>query len=1059
MRLSSRCLCPVLATALLLPALSHATVFYYPNNTGITIQDDANASPFPSLVSAAILPAGNAQVARVHIFGFTHTYPDDVDVYLMAPNGTWIILFSDAGGNTPVTGRNFAFSDIAAAALPDGDALTNGTYRPDPGTEPLGDVFPAEANRVTTLRELTTGGHAGSWGLYVRDDFGGDAGSITGWGIEFDTPPGRMTKSRQFHSATLLSSGKVLVAGGADATSTVLASTDLYDPVLGGWTAGAPMGTARVWGTATSLGNGHVLVAGGANGGALAQTEIYDSSANTWTPAANLNTARYRHSAVLLFDGRVLVCGGNAWTNGTSLPGCEIYTRNTGQWTPTGNLGTGRYNHTATVLPDGRVLVTGGYTTNAGNQPVATCEIYNPGTGLWTPTGSLPEARQSHTATLLHNGVVLVAGGNSNSGTLDTAAIFDPTSGSWTATGSLTHRRYDHTATLLPDNTVMVNGGSGSTTAMAFVEIYTPDTGLWTVPSGIAVGSRTAHTATLLQTGDVLLAGGGENDGLPRATADMVPFRPAVAWSSFNNVTLNTARQHHTATLLPDGKVLVAGGYTSADLSTLTNTAEIVDPVAGTITPTANAMAISRASHTATLLPKGDVLVVGGGTTAVDRYHPATRTWSAAAPYPDSITWHTATLLHDGRVLVAGGSGAERKCRIYDPNADTWTVTGDLIGIYRDHTATLLPDGRALVVGGVYNSNQAELFDPAANGGAGAWTATGSTTYQRFRHTATLLPSGKVLVVGGSNQTPDRQTAEVYDPQPGTWSTVAPPLYQRDSHRAVLLPDGRVWIQGGIDQIGRDKAEIYDPVRDTWTEVPVSVSGEGGLPYSTLTLLLDGNLLQTGGEFSTGFATVTSSYVSLLNRRFAPPERAPQVTPFHFLDSQRRLGLRGQRLIGLSEGSGGNGAQSSPGIPLLQFRRLDNEQITYLPLNPSGGIASISLTTAALNLTPGAYAITVFANAIPSDSRVRLYHGEPSIKLVRGPSNTWSALASNLEADTAYSIETTPDLGIPRSQGHRRPGTPGGPPADRPCWPTATCCWKACPAWPKPSSVKTLAPR
>ncbi len=1011
MRLLSRCLCPVLATALLLPALSHATVFYYVNNTGITIQDSANASPFPSLVSAPILPAGNAQVARVHLFGFTHTYPDDVDVYLMAPSGKWIVLFSDAGGNASVTGRNFAFSDIAAAALPDSDPLTNGTYRPDPGTEPGSNEFPAEANRVTTLRELTAGGHAGNWGLYVRDDFEGDFGSITGWGIEFDTPPGRMTKSRQFHSATLLSSGKVLVAGGVDATSTVLASTDLYDPVLGGWTAGAPMGTARAWGTATSLDNGRVLVAGGANNGALAQTEIHDPLANTWTPAANLNTARYRHCAVRLFDGRVLVCGGNAWTNGTSLPGCEIYTPNRGEWTTTGNLGTGRYNHTATVLPDGRVLVTGGYTTNAGNQPLATCEIYNPGTGLWTPTGSLPEARESHTATLLHNGVVLVAGGTSNSGSLDTAAIFDPANGSWTATGSLTHRRYNHTATLLPDNTVMVNGGSASsTTAMGFVEIYTPDTGLWTVRSGISLNSRTAHTATLLHTGDVLLAGGGENDGLPRATADMVPFRPAVAWSSFNNVTLNTARQHHTATLLPDGKVLVAGGYTSADLSTLTNTAEIVDPIAGTIAPTANAMAISRASHTATLLPKGDVLVVGGGTTAVDRYHPATRTWSSAAPYPYSIKWNTATLLQDGRVLVAGGSGATRKCRIYDPNTDAWTVSGDLIGSYSEHTATLLPDGRVLVVGGVHNPNQAEFFDPAANGGTGAWTATGSASFDRKDHTATLLPSGKVLVVG-SWTSPDRKTAEVYDPQTGTWSPVAAPLYDRTSHRAVLLPDGRVWIQGGLAQTGRDKAEIYDPVRDTWTEVPVSVSGVSGHPYCTLTLLLDGNLLQTGGEFSTVFATVTSSYVGLLNRRFAPPDRAPLVTPFHYLDNQRRLRLRGERLTGLSEASGGNGVQSSAGIPLVQLRRLDNEQITYLPPNPNGGIFSTAFNTAPLNLTPGTYAITVFANAIPSDARVRLYHGEPSIKLVRGPSNTWSALASNLEAETAYTIETTTNLG------------------------------------------------
>jgi Galactose oxidase, central domain len=136
----------------------------------------------------------------------------------------------------------------------------------------------------------------------------------------------------------------------------------------------------------------------------------------------------------------------------------------------TGSLATARAYHTATLLPNGKVLVAGGY----NNDYLASAELYDRASGIWTATGSLNTARRDHTATLLQNGQVLVAGGDTPGiGYLDSAELYDPATGTWTATGSMVNARTSHTATLLPSGQVLVAAGLGSgLRTLASAELY-----------------------------------------------------------------------------------------------------------------------------------------------------------------------------------------------------------------------------------------------------------------------------------------------------------------------------------------------------------------------------------------------------------------------------------------------------------------------------------------------------------------------------------------------------------------------------------------------------------
>jgi galactose oxidase-like protein/Kelch motif protein len=331
----------------------------------------------------------------------------------------------------------------------------------------------------------------------------------------------------------------------------------------------------------------------------------------SWGATGNLNTPRYGHTATLLANGKVVVAGGLARTLAqlSVTDSAELYDPGTGTWSRTGNLNTGRVGHTATLLPNGKVLVAGGHDRLAPPFLDLTdrVELYDPSTGTWSSTNNLNTSRSGHTATLLPNGKVLVAGGVTNNGVLlDSAELYDPATGIWTLTDSLRTARSLHLATLLPSDKVLVAGGyiNSEPYFLSSAEVYDPATGSWSSASNL--NRPSADTTTLLPSGEVLVTQWDSAEFYDPATG---------LWSDTGN--LNTAREAYTATLLPNGQVLVAGGYNYNDDNPFIS-AELYDPTTRIWSRSVN-LNTGRYNHTATLLPDGKVLVAGGldafGTT------------------------------------------------------------------------------------------------------------------------------------------------------------------------------------------------------------------------------------------------------------------------------------------------------------------------------------------------------------------------------------------------------------------------------------------------------------
>jgi hypothetical protein len=334
-----------------------------------------------------------------------------------------------------------------------------------------------------------------------------------GSGTGVFVPTGNMTVARYRQTATLLPTGKVLIAGGCDGTN-VLASAELYDPVAGTFTLTGSMVAARWTHTATLLPNGTVLIAGGDDSidgtNVLASAELYDPVAGTFTPTGTLAVARYFHTAVLLDNGDVLITGGYDGIENW-FASAELYNLVAGKFTLTGTMTTPRGRHTATSLPSGKVLIAGGGNSTVLADGTASAELYDLDAGTFASTGTMTVARWDHTATSLSNGKVLIAGGEGGANASTSAELYDPSVGTFAVTGTMTASRGDHSATLLPSGKVLIAGGvvlmgvSGYDVDTA--ELYDPVAGTFTATGNMTVVGA-ADNATLLPNGKVLIAGG-----------------------------------------------------------------------------------------------------------------------------------------------------------------------------------------------------------------------------------------------------------------------------------------------------------------------------------------------------------------------------------------------------------------------------------------------------------------------------------------------------------------------------------------------------------------------
>jgi galactose oxidase-like protein/Kelch motif protein len=342
----------------------------------------------------------------------------------------------------------------------------------------------------------------------------------------------------------------------------------------GTWKKTGNMKNALTAPPATLLQNGLVLVAGGDDSnGLVASAELYNPANGQWTATGSMNTA-----GVLtpLQNAQVLLTGADT----------ELYNPSTGVWAATGNMSTARYAYTQTLLPNGKVLVAGGQEKSCVNAPcpdLSSTELYDPSNRTWTPTGSMNTARSGHTATLLANGLVLVAGGYNGTSALGSTELYNPGTGQWTATGSMNTARARQYAVLLANGQPLVLFGSNSGTALVTsTELYDPATDKWTVNGSTGATAQFGFSVTLLNTGKVLIAGGDTchypRPGCPSVTTAEL-YDPSVGASTFTG-SMNVARSGHLALLLPNGQVLVAGGETQNNVGkfSMTNTAELYTP-------------------------------------------------------------------------------------------------------------------------------------------------------------------------------------------------------------------------------------------------------------------------------------------------------------------------------------------------------------------------------------------------------------------------------------------------------------------------------------------------
>lgn len=379
--------------------------------------------------------------------------------------------------------------------------------------------------RLTLGRTLVASTRLLLLGLIGVMACGGDGGMVSGtWSLSADMP-----SPRYEHGGAVLTDGRVLVAGGMTDTpmEQMLGSSATYDPQVGSWTPAGDLNLARQGGDLTALLDGDAVIVGGAIPGetyhhGVNGVERFDASTGTWSEAAKMSTARKGMATVRLSDGRIMVIGGaDGPPDGSRfLATAEIYDPIQNTWTPThGKLNIARDHHLAVVLHDGRVLIVGG----EGPWKVDTLvsELYDVATDSFVEAGRTNMARYEASATLMPDGRVLVAGGwNPQGGSPPppvhaSTEIFDPARGTWELAAPMTTGRRNHAAFVLPSGQVMVAGGTSDQGVLTSTEVFDPETNSWSAGPDLPTGALSRSWVPInLPGGAVMLTGGYGQGGM-----------------------------------------------------------------------------------------------------------------------------------------------------------------------------------------------------------------------------------------------------------------------------------------------------------------------------------------------------------------------------------------------------------------------------------------------------------------------------------------------------------------------------------------------------------------
>ena len=510
----------------------------------------------------------------------------------------------------------------------------------------------------------------------------------------------------------------------------------------------------------------------------------------------------------------------------------------------------GRRDAATEVLADGRVFLAGGY---GDDGQLASVEVYDPTSDAWTTVAPMSVGRSGASATLLDDGRVLVAGGlppySVSRYGLKSAEVWDPQTDSWSDAGAFARGRYGHTATKLPDGRVLLVGGQNARDTYTHVdlEVYDPATNTWTTSGALPIGVQ-QHTATSLPSGDVLVVGGYNRFRKTRTRAiiriDGTTLTPQVVGN------LNVGRADHTATLLTEGLLIAAG---STDRHAHVGDTELIDPLTFEVVAL-DPMPTPRIGHTATQMPTGEVVVIGGtdpatyfdGLTEVDVFDPVTQTWLAGEPLDASRAGHAAVALNGGAFVFTGSA----------PNSDNPASTLYLGGSERTVTTPTTPvhldwelrenfgervhcESRNMILHEAtgelicFNGREAENVPAATyawrdNGWRLVVDAANSPVPPRTQHTMTYDSArGRVVLFGGQKRW-GFDLDDVWEFDGTAWTKAAPAtavvpprqrggvlVYDSARQRSVLLP-------GNIDG---NSQELHAWDGDSWTVVPQANGG------------------------------------------------------------------------------------------------------------------------------------------------------------------------------------------------------------------------------------------
>jgi N-acetylneuraminic acid mutarotase/pimeloyl-ACP methyl ester carboxylesterase len=630
-----------------------------------------------------------------------------------------------------------------------------------------------------------------------------------------------MNVARAGHTTALLSDGNVLIIGGTTTSNTKTSSVELFNPSTGTFAQLSSLSSANGAGPGHAFNVGNDKIVYIYRSDSVADVETFNYATKLWTQSnATVPSGGWGPAMALLNDGRIFVCGGYFQASDAS-----IYAPATDSWQILMPMTQGRQNQTATTLLSGKIFIASGVNTGVdGAYPVATTEIYDltaqpSGATVAGPniSGPGPEGA-GMVSVLMPNGNVFMTGGGYAPGygtsalALANGAVYDPIAATITSAGVMNVSRHDHTMTVLSSGLVLIVGGV--TDALNALTPVTELFGYGNFPTqpttftqtGSMVIPRASAQAVTLNNGQVLITGGGLSDGGVTDTAEL--YDPATGLFSLTTNNMTSPRVYHSASLLPDGRVIICGGQDGSSPTALAST-DIYDPSTNAFTA-GPPMSTGHDLHRSLALTDGHIIVISGETTnSVEIYDPTQNTWSLAAPIPSGGGGYAATRLLHGRIFVSGGDANGTQVFVYDPNFNTWTTMAPMLTWRTWHTAATLPNGNVLIAGGdnggVSALGSSEIYNPLAlpNGSS---TPAGGVAVGITGVASASLVNGDVWIAGGDTFiwngnvlcSSGRTAAQLFNYQTNTWTDLSSMVTGRQGPTASLLQSGQILVAGGI---------------------------------------------------------------------------------------------------------------------------------------------------------------------------------------------------------------------------------------------------------------------